>query len=72
VQVGAKARANLARLTPAMRKLRPDYAKFLNIVGKGNLQGLLDTVTKTGGAIGFSRHSVGSRRAAALMPVDRH
>jgi hypothetical protein len=65
--IASKAEANLARLTPAMRKTRPDYVKYLQIVAKGGLSELLRRVQKAGG----SAASLGLPAVlAAMLPDD--
>jgi hypothetical protein len=46
--VAQKAQANLDRLTPAMRELRPDYVQLLQTVASGNLRSLVDYVARAG------------------------
>ena len=50
--VATKAQANLDRLMPAMRALRPDYVKLLQTVAGGRLKGLLEHA-RTKGTVGL-------------------
>jgi hypothetical protein len=51
--VATKVQANLDRLTPEMRALRPDYVQLLQIVASGRLKRLLEHVATKGGAVGL-------------------